>query len=65
MTGNQINGSRDENGYDTTNRFWKLIRSFFFFGVRMLSHFNHAQFFVTPWTPCQPPLSMGFSRQEC
>ena len=26
---------------------------------------SHVQFFVTPWTiACQPPLSMGFSRQE-
>ena len=26
---------------------------------------SHVQFFATPWTvACQPPLSMGFSRQE-
>ena len=26
---------------------------------------SHDQLFVTPWTVvCQPPLSMGFSRQE-
>ena len=31
----------------------------------MLSCFHHVQFFVTPWTIArQPPLSMGFSRQE-
>ena len=33
--------------------------------VYMLSCFNSVQLFVTPWTvACQPPLSMGFSRQE-
>ena len=31
----------------------------------MLSHFSCVWLFVTPWTvACQPPLSMGFSRQE-
>ena len=31
----------------------------------MLSHFRHVQLFVIPWTAAhQPPLSMGFSRQE-
>ena len=31
----------------------------------MLSHFNHVQLFVTPWTVArQAPLSVGFSRQE-
>ena len=31
----------------------------------MLSHFNHVQLFVTPWTVAlQAPLPMGFSRQE-
>ena len=31
----------------------------------VLSHFSHAQLFVTPCTvACQAPLSMGFSRQE-
>ena len=31
----------------------------------MLSCFSRVQVFVTPWTTvCQPPLSMGFSRQE-
>ena len=31
----------------------------------VLSHFSHVQFFVTLWTIAhQPPLSMGFSRQE-
>ena len=31
----------------------------------MLSHFTHAQIFVTPWTVAhQAPLSVGFSRQE-
>ena len=31
----------------------------------MLSHFRHVWLFVTLWTvACQPPLSMGFSRQE-
>ena len=30
-----------------------------------LSCFSHAQLFATPWTVApQPPLSMGFSRQE-
>ena len=30
----------------------------------MLSHFNHVQLFVTPWTvACEAPLSMEFSRQ--
>ena len=34
--------------------------------VRVLSHFGHVQFFVTPWTvTLQAPLSMGFSSQEC
>ena len=34
-------------------------------GECMLSHFNHVQFFATPWTVThQTPLSMGFSRQE-
>ena len=33
--------------------------------LRMLSHFNYVQLFVTLWTvACQAPLSMGFSRQE-
>ena len=31
----------------------------------MLSHFSHAQLFVTPWTiALQAPLPIGFSRQE-
>ena len=31
----------------------------------MLSHFSHVQLFVTLWILArQPPLSMGFSRQE-
>ena len=31
-----------------------------------LSHFSRVWLFVTLWTvACQPPLSMGFSRQEC
>ena len=31
----------------------------------MLSRFSHVQLFVTPWAVAlQPPLSMGFSRQE-
>ena len=31
----------------------------------LLSHFSHAQLFVTPWTVAhQTPLSMEFSRQE-
>ena len=31
----------------------------------MLSHFSYVQLFATLWTvACQPPLSMGFSRQE-
>ena len=31
----------------------------------VLSLFSSVQFFATPWTvACQPPLSMGFSRQE-
>ena len=30
MTENQISGSREGNGYHATNRFWKLIRFFFF-----------------------------------
>ena len=31
----------------------------------MLSCFDHVLLFVTPWTvACQPPLSMGCSRQE-
>ena len=31
----------------------------------MLSHFNCVQVFATPWAvSCQPPLSVGFSRQE-
>ena len=31
----------------------------------MLSHFSHAQLFVTPWTLAhQTPLSIEFSRQE-
>ena len=35
------------------------------FQLCMLSHFNHAQLFVTLWTiACQAPLSMGFPRQE-
>ena len=33
--------------------------------VCMLSCFSRIQLFVTPWTLArQPPLSMGFSRQE-
>ena len=33
--------------------------------VCVLSHLSHVQLFVTPWTAAhQPPLSMGFSRQE-
>ena len=32
----------------------------------VLSRFSHVQLFVTPWTGArQPPLSMGFSKQEC
>ena len=32
---------------------------------RMLSRFSRVRFFVTLWTvTCQPPLSMGFSKQE-
>ena len=32
----------------------------------MLNHFSHVQLFVTLWTvACQPPMSTGFSRQEC
>ena len=31
----------------------------------VLSRFSRVQLSVTPWTiTCQPPLSMGFSRQE-
>ena len=31
----------------------------------LLSHFSHIRLFAIPWTTaCQPPLSMGFSRQE-
>ena len=31
----------------------------------MLSGFSHVRLFVTPWTVArQPPLSMGFSRQD-
>ena len=31
----------------------------------MLGHFSHVRFFATLWTvACQPPLSVGFSRQE-
>ena len=31
----------------------------------VLSHFNHVQLFVTPWTvACQVPLSIELSRQE-
>ena len=37
----------------------------FVFCVWVLSHFNHAPLFATPWTVAkQAPLSMGFSRQE-
>ena len=33
--------------------------------VYVLSHFNHVQLFVTPWTVTRKtPLSMAFSRQE-
>ena len=32
----------------------------------MLSHFSHVQLSATLWTVArQPPLSMGFSREEC
>ena len=31
----------------------------------MLSHFSRVQLFAMLWTvACQPPLSMGFSRQQ-
>ena len=31
----------------------------------VLCGFSHVQLFASPWTiTCQPPLSMGFSRQE-
>ena len=37
----------------------------FVFCVWVLSHFNHAPLFATPWTVAkQAPLSMRFSRQE-
>ena len=44
---------------------------FLFFKIYLLTYLraqslSHVQLFVTLWTiACQPPLSMGFPRQEC
>ena len=38
---------------------------YFEYNVCVLSHFSHVQLFATlQIEACQPPLSMGFSRQE-
>ena len=50
-------------GISWFKRIWKnaKIQKVYF----VLSHFSHVWVFATPWTAaCQPPLSMGFSRQE-
>ena len=52
MVQRQIQGSR-------------MVQAFGHIGACMLSHFSHAQLFVTPWTLVhQTPLSIEFSRQE-
>ena len=50
-------------GISWFKRIWKnaKIQKVYF----VLSHFSHVWVFANPWTAaCQPPLSMGFSRQE-
>ena len=63
----KIKKKEDKEGIFTTARVKQLVmykEALIWLCCAVLSWFSHVQLFATAWTvTCQPPLSMGFSRQ--